>query len=189
MFGYRDLRNGKFVARSNYSFKIDAFCDGKRYRNIFLTPISKSYITFRFSHPSWQVTVEDRKRRSKVLLPDNLDGLKEINTYISGVLKRPVYANIPDKQFKPTSRSSLLSTSRAKTSIKSSSATLVFSLQLGKSIPISFIILGYQEDDIDISNPSSFLCVLGNTVLNQDGVPVLDHQYVFSPEVVQKKVK
>ena len=100
MFGYRDLRNGKFVARSNYSFKIEAFCDGKRYTNIFLTSISKSYITFRFSHPSWQVTVEDRKRSSKVLLPDNLDRLKEINTYISGVLKRPVYADIPDKQFK-----------------------------------------------------------------------------------------
>lgn len=47
---------------------------------------------------------------------------------------------------------------------------------------------GYQEEDIDISNPGSFLCVLENYVLDQDGVPVQDHHYVFSPEVVQKKV-
>ena len=30
VFGFRDLRNGKFVPKSNYSLKIDAFCDGVR---------------------------------------------------------------------------------------------------------------------------------------------------------------
>ena len=35
VFGYRDLKNGKFQPRSNYSFKIDAFCDGKRHVYIF----------------------------------------------------------------------------------------------------------------------------------------------------------
>ena len=54
---------------------------------------------FRFSHPSWEVTVYDRKYETKVLLPDNLK-LKEITTYISGVLKRPVYADMPEKQFR-----------------------------------------------------------------------------------------
>jgi hypothetical protein len=44
--------------------------------------------------------VHDRKFTSKILLPDNLDKLKEITTYISGVLKRPVYADLPEKQFK-----------------------------------------------------------------------------------------
>lgn len=54
----------------------------------------------RFSHPSWQVTVFDRTKTTQVLLPDNLDKLKEITTYISGVLKRPVYADLPDKLFR-----------------------------------------------------------------------------------------
>ena len=45
-----------------------------------------------------------------------------------------------------------------------------------------------QEEDLDIADPSSFLCVLGNIVLDQDGLPVHDHKYVFSPEVVQRKV-
>ena len=44
--------------------------------------------------------MHDRKFASKILLPDNLDKLKEITTYISGVLKRPVYADLPEKQFK-----------------------------------------------------------------------------------------
>lgn len=44
--------------------------------------------------------MHDRKFTSKILLPDNLDKLKEITTYISGVLKRPVYADLPEKQFK-----------------------------------------------------------------------------------------
>ena len=30
VFGYRDLKTGRFQQRSNYSFKIDAFCDGIR---------------------------------------------------------------------------------------------------------------------------------------------------------------
>ena len=36
VFGYRDLKNGKFLPRSNYSFTIDAFCDGKRHEYIYL---------------------------------------------------------------------------------------------------------------------------------------------------------
>ena len=31
VFGFRDLKNGKFIPKANYSFQIDAFCDGKRY--------------------------------------------------------------------------------------------------------------------------------------------------------------
>ena len=31
VFGFRDLKNGKFLPKANYSFTIDAFCDGKRY--------------------------------------------------------------------------------------------------------------------------------------------------------------
>ena len=50
------------------------------------------------------------------------------------------------------------------------------------------LLIAYQEEDIDIEDSSSFLCVLGHTVLNQDGISVQDHHYVFSPEVVQKKV-
>ena len=34
VFGYRDLKNGKFQPRANYSFKIEAFCDGIRYKKI-----------------------------------------------------------------------------------------------------------------------------------------------------------
>ena len=45
------------------------------------------------------MTVYDRKYETKVLLPDNLK-LKEMTTYISGVLKRPVYADMPEKQFR-----------------------------------------------------------------------------------------
>ena len=61
----------------------------------------KKYIfLLRFSHPSWQVTVYDRKKTTNVLLPDSLDKLKDISTYISGVLKRPVYADLPEKQFR-----------------------------------------------------------------------------------------
>ena len=56
-------------------------------------------VILRFSYPSWQVSVSDRKNLTQVLLPDNLDRLKDINNYISGVLKRPVYAELPDKQF------------------------------------------------------------------------------------------
>ena len=57
-------------------------------------------LNLRFSYPSWQVTVEERKRKTQVLLPDTLDQLKEITTYISGVLKRAVFADIPEKLFK-----------------------------------------------------------------------------------------
>ena len=42
----------------------------------------------------------DRKYTTNILLPDSLDKLKEITTYISGVLKRPVYADLPEKQFR-----------------------------------------------------------------------------------------
>ena len=31
VFGYRDLKTGKFQPCSNYSFTVDAFCDGKRF--------------------------------------------------------------------------------------------------------------------------------------------------------------
>ena len=48
--------------------------------------------------------------------------------------------------------------------------------------------LGYQEEDVDASDSASFLCVLGSTVLDKDGLPVTEHKYVFSPEVVQRKV-
>ena len=100
VFGYRDLRTGKFVARSNYSFQIDAFCDGKRYvKDKSSEAVVNKIIFFRFNYPSWQVTVSDRKNLIQGLLPDNLDRLKDINNYISGVLKRPVYADLPDKQF------------------------------------------------------------------------------------------
>ena len=47
---------------------------------------------------------------------------------------------------------------------------------------------GYQTEDVKITDPSTFLCVLGDVVLGPDGLPVEDHKYVFSPEVVQKKV-
>ena len=46
------------------------------------------------------MTICDRKFQTDILLPDNLDKLKEISTYISGVLKRPVYADLPEKKFK-----------------------------------------------------------------------------------------
>ena len=62
---------------------------------------------FRFSLPSWEATVYDRKYETKVLLPDNLK-LKEITTYISGVLKRPVYADMPKKQFRKCFKQQLL---------------------------------------------------------------------------------
>ena len=42
----------------------------------------------------------DRDNTTQVLLPDNLDKLKDITTHISGVLKRPVYADIPEKLFR-----------------------------------------------------------------------------------------
>ena len=83
VFGYRDLKTGKFIPKSNYSLKINCFCDGKR-----------------FSHPSWQVTVYHRKTTTQILLPDNLDKLKEVNSYISGVLKKPVFTDLPDKKFR-----------------------------------------------------------------------------------------
>ena len=47
---------------------------------------------------------------------------------------------------------------------------------------------GYQQEDIDSQDPCFFLCVLGHIVLNQDRLSVDDHHYVFSPEVVQKKI-
>lgn len=37
---------------------------------------------------------------TQVLLPDNLDKLRDITTHISGVLKRPVYADLPEKLFR-----------------------------------------------------------------------------------------
>ena len=52
----------------------------------------------------------------------------------------------------------------------------------------SFLASGYQTEDIEISDTSTFLCVLGDVVLGPDGLPVKDHKYVFSPEVVQRKV-
>ena len=51
------------------------------------------------------------------------------------------------------------------------------------------LLIGYQEEDLDIQDPSSFLCILGHTVLNQDEISVEDHNYVFSPEVVEKKAQ
>ena len=86
------------VLTTHSRLRLSVMASGRKY--IYRTLKLKSFLTFSFSHPSWEVNVEDRKRSSKVLLPDNLDRLKEINTYISGVLKRPVYADIPDKQFK-----------------------------------------------------------------------------------------
>ena len=68
--------------------------------NISIYIMNLKILIFRFSHPSWQVTVYDRKFTTNILLPDNLDKLKEITTHISGVLKRPVYADLPEKQFK-----------------------------------------------------------------------------------------
>ena len=72
----------------------------------------------------------DRDNTTQVLLPDNLDKLKDITTHISGVLKRPVYADIPEKLFRA--------------------------------------------------------CTV---VMDENGLPVQDHKYVFSPEVVQRKVR
>ena len=97
VFGYRDLKNGKFQPRSNYSFRIEAFCDGKRYRVKRVDHLVFLFSSHRFSHPSWLVTVFDREYTTSILLPDNLDRLREITTYISGVLKRPVYADLPEK--------------------------------------------------------------------------------------------
>ena len=49
--------------------------------------------------------------------------------------------------------------------------------------------LGYQSEDIIVSDPGTFLCVLGNIVIDENGLPVQEHKYVFSPEVVQRKVR
>ena len=143
----------------------------------------------RFSHPSWQVTVNDRKFSTPVLLPESLDKLKEITTYISGVLKRPVYADLPEKQFRSYYKKLLVD------HIKTRDVNKVIISYTGRFL--NFIDLciihlfgsGYQTEDIDISNPSTFLCVLGDVVLGPDGIPVKDHKYVFSPEVVQRKVR
>ena len=51
------------------------------------------------------------------------------------------------------------------------------------------LFIGYQSEDIIVSDPSTFLCVLGNVVLDENGLPVQEHKYVFSPEVVQRKVR
>ena len=51
-----------------------------------------------------------------------------------------------------------------------------------------FQLIGYQEDDIRTDDTGTFQCVLGNLVLDQDGLPIEDHKYVFSPEVVQRRV-
>ena len=54
---------------------------------------------------------------------------------------------------------------------------------------LNFLSLGYQTEDIDVLDPHTFLCVLGNVVMDENGLPVQDHKYVFSPEVVQRKVR
>ena len=54
---------------------------------------------------------------------------------------------------------------------------------------LNFLSLGYQTEDIDVLDPHTFLCVLGTVVMDENGLPVQDHKYVFSPEVVQRKVR
>ena len=34
VFGFRDLKTGKFLPKANFSIGIDAFCDGVRYTSI-----------------------------------------------------------------------------------------------------------------------------------------------------------
>ena len=41
---------------------------------------------------------------------------------------------------------------------------------------------GYQEDDIDPNDPSTFRLVIGHQVLDENGVEKLDHKYVFAPD-------
>ena len=41
---------------------------------------------------------------------------------------------------------------------------------------------GYQEDDIDVRDPATFQLVIGDTVLDENGIEKKDHKYVFAPE-------
>ena len=82
VFGYRDLRSGKFKPKANFSFTVVGHCHGKR-----------------FTYPSWQLEVHDREYRSMVLMPEGVDRLKTILTTLSEVLKRGFYSSIPDKKF------------------------------------------------------------------------------------------
>ena len=75
-------------------------------------------------------------------------------------------------------------------SIKSLLAIQVDSLNyLDISISQFYRFKAFKRRTFDICDPKTFLCVLGNLVLDDNGIPVEDHKYVFSPEVVQRKVK
>ena len=91
VFGYRDSKSGKFFPQANFSFTVMSYCDGDR-----------------FSFPSWQMEVHDRKNISFVLVPDYMDKGKEITNHISSVIKRSLFSTIPDKKFKEYFRTQLM---------------------------------------------------------------------------------
>ena len=91
VFGYRDLKSGKFHPQANFSFVVVSYCNG-----------------IRFSFPSWQLLIHDRKQTSYVLVPEYIEKCKEFTNHISSVLKRSFFATIPDKQFKEYFRSQLI---------------------------------------------------------------------------------
>ena len=41
---------------------------------------------------------------------------------------------------------------------------------------------GYQEDDIDPRDPTTFQLVLGHQVLDENGLEKMEHKYVFAPD-------
>ena len=91
VFGYRDSKTGKFFPQSNFSFTVMSYCNGDR-----------------FSFPSWQLEVQDRKKTSFVLVPEYIERSKEVTNHISTVLKRSFFSTIPDKKFKDYFRTQLI---------------------------------------------------------------------------------
>ena len=91
VFGYCDSKSGKFHPKANFSFTVTSYCNGDR-----------------FSFPSWQLEVKDRKKVSFVLIPEYMEKNKEITNHISSVLKRSFFLSIPDKKFREYFRAQLI---------------------------------------------------------------------------------
>lgn len=91
VFGYCDSKSGKFHSKANFSFTVTSYCNGDR-----------------FSFPSWQLEVRDRKKVSFVLVPEYMEKSKEITNHISSVLKRSFFLSIPDKKFREYFRAQLI---------------------------------------------------------------------------------
>ena len=64
VFGYCDSKSGKFHPKANFSFTVTSYCNGDR-----------------FSFPSWQLEVKDRKKVSFVLIPEYMEKNKEITNH------------------------------------------------------------------------------------------------------------